>query len=72
MRNRKVKPIFRGLTIAVAGDLGGGQWSDANISHWVELREGKFVREMSEDVTHLVCNGDEFRRMGGMGTFSIY
>ncbi|KAL2260577.1 hypothetical protein VTK26DRAFT_5356 [Humicola hyalothermophila] len=43
-RARKEKPIFRGLTIAVAGDLGGGQWTDANIARWVALRGGAFVR----------------------------
>ncbi|KAK4151764.1 hypothetical protein C8A00DRAFT_35574 [Chaetomidium leptoderma] len=75
MRSRKEKPIFRGLTIAAAGPLGGSdQWTDANIVRWVGLREGKFVREMGEDkdkgegeeVTHLVCSAEEFRRRGGM------
>ncbi|KAK4242411.1 hypothetical protein C8A03DRAFT_29342 [Achaetomium macrosporum] len=66
MGTRKEKPIFRGLTIAAAGYLGGGQWTDTAISRWVGLREGKFVREMSEDVTHLVGLEDEFWRMGKM------
>ncbi|KAK4034920.1 hypothetical protein C8A01DRAFT_18363 [Parachaetomium inaequale] len=66
MRARKEKPIFRGLTIAAAGDLGGSaQWTDANISRWVGLREGKFVRAMGEDVTHVVCSGEEFKRKEG-------
>lgn len=108
MRVRKEKPIFRGLTIAGAGNLGGSaQWTDANIARWVELREGKFVRVsagpghgsgsvpiprnsdgpgadggggggagcghgkfgkgLGEEVTHVVCTGEEFRRMGGVG-----
>ncbi|KAH6627648.1 hypothetical protein F5144DRAFT_514315 [Chaetomium tenue] len=46
MRTRKEKPIFRGLTIAAVGSLGGSaQWSDANITRWVGLREGRFVRD---------------------------
>jgi hypothetical protein len=46
MRTRKEKPIFRGLTIAAVGNLGGSaQWSDANITRWVGLREGRFVRD---------------------------
>jgi hypothetical protein len=70
MRIRKEKPIFRGLTIAAAGDLGGSaQWTDANIARWVGLREGKFVRAMGEDVTHVVCSGEEFRRREDFGTF---
>ncbi|KAJ4292170.1 hypothetical protein N0V88_005799 [Collariella sp. IMI 366227] len=45
MRIRKEKPIFRGLIIAVVGNLNGSaQWTDANIARWVGLREGKFLR----------------------------
>ena len=69
MRTRKEKPIFRGYTIAAAGNLGGSaQWTDANIARWIELREGKFVRAMGEDVTHVVCSGEEFKRRGAFGT----
>jgi hypothetical protein len=111
MRTRKEKPIFRGLTIAGAGPLGGSeQWTDANIARWVGLRAGKFVRVgsgscsgsgvengkekgkgkgdrdgiggtggggaccgddklsgLGEEVTHVVCTREEFRRMGGVG-----
>ncbi|SPQ26141.1 e3e54035-b881-4713-b636-979b6256acb3 [Thermothielavioides terrestris] len=66
MGKGKEKPIFRGLTIAAAGDLGGGQWTDANIARWVGLREGSFVRDMSEAVTHVVCSADEFKRRGSI------
>ncbi|KAH6841105.1 hypothetical protein B0I37DRAFT_357920 [Chaetomium sp. MPI-CAGE-AT-0009] len=46
MRTRKEKPIFRGLTIAAVGNLGGSaQWTDANLARWVGLREGRFVRD---------------------------
>ncbi|KAK3296244.1 uncharacterized protein B0H64DRAFT_461274 [Chaetomium fimeti] len=46
MRSRKEKPIFRGLTIAAVGNLGGSaQWTDTNIARWVGLREGRFVRD---------------------------
>ncbi|KAL2155869.1 hypothetical protein VTH82DRAFT_611 [Thermothelomyces myriococcoides] len=63
----KVKPIFRGLTIAAAGDLGGSaQWTDTNIARWVSLREGRFVREMSDEVTHVVCSSEEFRKGKGL------
>lgn len=66
----KVKPIFRGLTIAAAGDLGGSaQWTDTNIARWVSLREGRFVREMSDEVTHVVCSSEEFRKGKGLSRF---
>jgi hypothetical protein len=79
MREVKPKPIFRGLTIVAVGDLGGStQWTDTNMARWIGLREGKFVRDErlvremlgeSHQVTHLVCSGKEFRRMGGLGTY---
>lgn len=73
VRTRKEKPIFRGLAIAVAGDLGGGQWTDTNIARWVGLREGRFAgRDLDGDVTHLVCSEGEFRRRGAVGEFLLF
>lgn len=63
---RAEKPIFRDLTIAVAGDL-GGQWTDTNIQRWVALRAGKFAQEIDASVTHLVCSHDEFKKKGSRG-----
>lgn len=74
MRTRKEKPIFRNLTITVAGSLinpngdGSTQWTDVNIDRWVSLRDGRFVRAMSDDVTHVVCTAEEFERRGLVGT----
>ncbi|KAK3333539.1 hypothetical protein B0T19DRAFT_440293 [Cercophora scortea] len=59
----KQKPIFKGLTIALAGEL-GGQWTETNIARWVGLREGTFVQQMDESVTHLVCSAEEFKKNG--------
>jgi len=62
MRSRKEKPIFRSLTIAAGGDLqGGDQWTDKNIARWVGLREGKFTRTWSDDVTHVMCSREVLR-----------
>ncbi|KAK3391770.1 hypothetical protein B0T20DRAFT_64743 [Sordaria brevicollis] len=59
----RCKPIFRGLNIAISGTF-EGQWTDANISKWVNLRAAKFSSQMSEDVTHLVCTKEEFEKKG--------
>ncbi|KAH6624492.1 hypothetical protein B0J18DRAFT_478954 [Chaetomium sp. MPI-SDFR-AT-0129] len=70
MRTRKEKPIFRNLTITVAGSLidpngdGSTQWTDINIDRWVTLRDGRFTRAMTDDVTHVVCTAEEFERRG--------
>ncbi|KAK4115028.1 hypothetical protein N656DRAFT_694761, partial [Canariomyces notabilis] len=78
LRGGKVRPIFRGLRIAVAGDLTrnrSSQWTEANIARWVALREGRFVRAGAgptqavngggDGVTHLVCDKGEFERRSG-------
>jgi hypothetical protein len=80
MRTAKPKPIFRGLTIAAVGDLrrenGSDQWTDPNITRWVTLREGRFVRldphaaNLSTEVTHVICSEEEFRRRGLLGECS--
>ncbi|KAK3954125.1 hypothetical protein QBC32DRAFT_385378 [Pseudoneurospora amorphoporcata] len=59
----RLKPIFRGLNIAISG-IFDGQWTDAKISHWVSLRAGTFSRRMSEDVTHFICTEEEFDKKG--------
>ncbi|KAK4123919.1 hypothetical protein N657DRAFT_690567 [Parathielavia appendiculata] len=67
------KTIFRGLTIARAGDLNAKkgrrkQWSDASIAQWVVLHGSKFVGEkLDGDVTHPVWSKEEFRRMLPLG-----
>ncbi|KAK4138213.1 hypothetical protein BT67DRAFT_475401 [Trichocladium antarcticum] len=64
---RREKPIFRGFAIALAGDfgdLGGGQWTDANIARWIGLRGGMFAGRAplpTRTVTHLVCTAEAFR-----------
>ena len=70
MPGRKEKPIFEGVTVAIAGEL-GGQWTDTNVARWVHLRGGKLVQTLEDSVTHLVCSADEFKARGAKGTFSV-
>ncbi|KLU89082.1 hypothetical protein MAPG_08058 [Magnaporthiopsis poae ATCC 64411] len=46
----KVKQIFLGLKIAIAGDLG---WPDEKIKAWITLRGGEMVPDIDESTTHL-------------------
>ncbi|KAK3357226.1 hypothetical protein B0T25DRAFT_579334 [Lasiosphaeria hispida] len=61
MPPRKEKPIFQGITIALAGEL-AGQWNDTNITRWVSQREGVISYQMDSSVTHLICSEDEFKK----------
>ncbi|KAJ4361375.1 hypothetical protein N0V85_009411, partial [Neurospora sp. IMI 360204] len=63
---RSPRPFLRGLNIAISGTF-KGQWTDTNISRWVNLRAGTFSLRMSEDVTHLVCTEEEFDKKGPKG-----
>ncbi|KAK1769225.1 hypothetical protein QBC33DRAFT_347514 [Phialemonium atrogriseum] len=57
------KPIFRDLVVSMACQL-GGQWTDTNISRWVNQRSGVFITEMNNSVTHLICSPEEFKKRG--------
>lgn len=65
-RAKTEKPIFKGLVICVAGDL-GRDWSDEAILRWVKLRDGTVVQEMNDSVTHLLCHMDDFKRKCSKG-----
>ncbi len=62
------KPIFDGITVAVAGDLGQG-WTETHVTQWVKLRKGNFAQEIDESVTHLVCSLDEYKKKTRKGTY---
>ncbi|ROW13070.1 hypothetical protein VPNG_05943 [Cytospora leucostoma] len=56
---------LHGVVVCIAGDLpteaGSPQWTDENIKGWLEPRGGKFVDEMDESVTHLLCSKKAFQ-----------
>ncbi|KAK7742110.1 anthranilate synthase / indole-3-glycerol phosphate synthase [Cytospora paraplurivora] len=55
---------LHGVVVCVVGDLhseaGDPQWTNENIKGWLEPRGGKFVDEMDESVTHLLCSRKAF------------
>ena len=53
--------VFRGLTIAIAGDSGEG-WSEASIEAWIKNEDGKFSSTVTDSVTHLLCTEEEFKK----------
>ena len=56
---------LKGVVVCVAGDLNHDaddhQWTNENIKRWLELRGGKFVDEMNDSVTHLLCSRAAFK-----------
>ncbi|KAK3374963.1 hypothetical protein B0H63DRAFT_526253 [Podospora didyma] len=60
---KKEKSMFDRITVAVVGEF-SGQWLVDNIARWVGLRGGKFIQQMDESVTHLVCSKVEFKKKG--------
>ncbi len=53
--------VFKGLTIAMAGDSGQG-WSEASIETWIKNEDGKFSSTVTDAVTHLLCTKEEFKK----------
>lgn len=52
--------IFRGLTIATAGEL-GDQFTGKAMAQWITGREGTFSAQMTGKVTHFVCTKQQYR-----------
>ena len=53
--------VFKGLTIAMAGDSGQG-WSEASIETWIKNEDGKFSSTVTDAVTHLLCTKEELQK----------
>lgn len=56
-----MKSIFKGVVMCVVGEHHG------NLPQWVTLRAGKFVQEMDDSVTHLICTPQEYKKKGDKG-----
>jgi hypothetical protein len=65
-----VKALLKGKVIATAGPL-PGQLTDENLENWIKLRQGKYSKDMAEDVTHLICSPEQFQKRVARGK-SIY
>ena len=57
---------FRNITLASTGDHPGGK--DLKIKGWVEYAGGTFVKELSKEVTHLVCSTKSWKSYPPIGT----
>ncbi|KAF4332534.1 hypothetical protein FBEOM_13665 [Fusarium beomiforme] len=51
--------IFKNHIIAAAGPL-PGQLTVDNLKRWTELRKGKFIEDLDDDITHLLCTKEQF------------
>lgn len=59
------------LTIAVTGDFGKARPHD-RMKQWTEHNGGKFVREISRKVTHLVCSKEDYKKESALGISHIH
>ena len=62
-----MKYPLRRFTIAVTGDFGKVRTHE-KLKQWTEKNGGKFVRKISEDVTHLVCSKEDYKNEAPLGT----
>lgn len=56
----KPQPIFKGVVVAVAGDLGLEEWNDENLARYVRSHSGRFSTDFDDSVTHLVATKKQF------------
>ena len=55
-----MKTPLKRFTIAVTGDF-GEQRSHGNMKNWIEVQGGKFSRNVTPQVTHLICSKEHWK-----------
>ena len=65
---KMLKPIFRGKVMAFSGDFGAG-WSHDQMSNWIRLHAGEYVRDISPKTTHLICSIEDYKKRTPQGMF---
>ncbi|KAH8653543.1 hypothetical protein BX600DRAFT_440611 [Xylariales sp. PMI_506] len=55
------KPIFKGVVVATAGDLGDSRFNDAAMMRYMRNYGGQFSQKLDHTVTHLIATGKQFR-----------
>jgi anthranilate synthase/indole-3-glycerol phosphate synthase/phosphoribosylanthranilate isomerase len=60
---------FGRIVLASTGDFPGE--TDNKVKGWVEHAGGTFVKELSKDVTHLVCSEKAWKRYYPIGMFAF-
>lgn len=61
-----IRAIFKNVVLATAGPL-PGQFTDENLTRWVQLRRGTFSAELDAGVTHLLCTPEILKARGPRG-----
>ena len=56
-----MKNPFKKFTIALTGDFGSAR-SHEKMKDWIEVNGGTFAKQISSDVTHLVCSLDSWKK----------
>ena len=55
------RQIYKGRVIAIAGEL-PGQFTSSNLKAWITARKGKFTTSLDENVTHLLCTHEQYKK----------
>lgn len=63
-------PLAR-FTIVITGDFGKERTYE-KMKQWTEANGGKFVRDLSRTVTHLVCSKEHFKGMAPLGIWHFF
>jgi len=66
-----VKDPLKNLVIAVGGDFGVGK-SIENFKRWITLGGGKFVTDLTEETTHLICTDLDWKKKKSYGNVALF
>jgi hypothetical protein len=62
MGSKQVKAFLKDEVIAIAGPLGGVNWAEAKVAHWVKLYGGRFSPDLDDSVTHVLCSPEDWAK----------
>lgn len=56
-----MKKPLKGTVIAMTGDFGEPR-SHQNLERWIESNGGKVAQAIDDDITHLLCTWDDWKK----------
>ena len=64
LSGRPEKQIFKGKEISIVGDFlnGSEKVGHDKVAQWITAHRGRFVSEVTENTTHLICSIAEYKK----------
>lgn len=62
-----MKQIFLGKVMSFSGDFSDINWDHEKMANWIKAHGGDYVREVTDDTTHLICTIKDYKKKTTQG-----